>query len=842
MEIVFMKVIFLTIMLSLVLSLAKIPAMAAGIKSTNAEQDMAVNWAQAKLEGKEPKVSSSDYLQVIRNNDPVQLNERNGHPLNIHGVKYTRGLYCHAVSQVVVHLSSAAKSFEAVVGVDSNDQTLPVKGSIHFSVSANGNKLYSSPLIREGMPGAAINVKLNNATEVVLDVDDGGDGIACDQADWADAKITLANGEVIWLGELPIDNQTQKISVEPSFSFTYDGKSSQELLPRWSCSRSTKKLDVNRTKYTAVYTDPATKLEIECSGISYADYPVIEWVVNLTNRGMSDTPIIENIKAIDLPIGGFGTDQVKIHTTPGTTVQDTDFMPVSKAIAVGETQTYAPTTDGRPCAAAWPYFNINSSAGGAIVAVGWSGQWQTDFTRHTDGSIQMVAGQQLTHLKLHPGESIRTPLIAMLFYRGDWLRSHNLWRRWMLDHNLPRVDGKLPDPHFTPCSSHQYAEMTQADEASQKHFIDKYIENGMKPDYWWMDAGWYPCDGNWPKTGTWEPDPKRFPNGLRAVSDYAHAKGVKIIVWFEPERVYAGTWIYDNHPEWLLANQKNADGSLKRSENQLLNMGNPEALKWLTDHVDGLIKSQGIDLYRQDYNIGPLSFWRTNDADDRQGITENHYVSGYLAYWDELRRRNPSIFIDSCASGGHRNDLETMRRAIPLLRSDCLFEPNGQQGHTYGLSLWLPYYGTGSKSPDVYSIRSMMALNLIGCWDMRTDNTVDKKMLKRVWDQWRSVAGEMLGDFYPLTPYTLSNQQWMGWMYYTPEKGTGVIQLYRHGASPYVSAQFQLQGLDENVKYEVRNLDTGRVTRGTGKSLMREGITVNIKQMPGSAWYSIKKI
>ena len=68
-----------------------------------------------------------------------------------------------------------------------------------------------------------------------------------------------------------------------------------------------------------------------------------------------------------------------------------------------------------------------------------------------------------------------------------------------------------------------------------------------------MPAG-NPCGGEWVNTGTWEPDPVRFPNGLRAVSDYAHAQGVKIIVWFEPERVGdAKSWIATNHPDWLLS-------------------------------------------------------------------------------------------------------------------------------------------------------------------------------------------------------------------------------------------------------------------------------------------------
>ena len=122
--------------------------------------------------------------------------------------------------------------------------------------------------------------------------------------------------------------------------------------------------------------------------------------------------------------------------------------------------------------------------------------------------------------------------------------------------NLPRPGGKLPTPQMTPCSSHQFAEMTKADEASQIFFINRYLEEKIKIDYWWMDAGWYPCGGDWGKTGTWEVDKTRFPHGLRAVSDYAHRKGIKIIVWFEPERVAPGTWLYDNHREDLAAGRQ----------------------------------------------------------------------------------------------------------------------------------------------------------------------------------------------------------------------------------------------------------------------------------------------
>jgi alpha-galactosidase len=41
------------------------------------------------------------------------------------------------------------------------------------------------------------------------------------------------------------------------------------------------------------------------------------------------------------------------------------------------------------------------------------------------------------------------------------------------------------------------------------------------------------------------------------------------------------------------------------------------------------------------------------------------------------------MLINTCASGGRRNDLETLRRSVPLLRSDYILEPVSQQKVVY---------------------------------------------------------------------------------------------------------------------------------------------------------------
>src|ERR1035441_7586618 len=73
----------------------------------------------------------------------------------------------------------------------------------------------------------------------------------------------------------------------------------------------------------------------------------------------------------------------------------------------------------------------------------------------------------------------------------------------------------------------------------------------------------------------------------------------------------------------------------------------------------------------------------------------------------------------ACASGGRRNDLETLRRAVPLLRSDYIIEPVGNQCHTYALSFWVPFYGTGTSAIDPYLFRSVMCPSFTACFDMR---------------------------------------------------------------------------------------------------------------------------
>ncbi|MBM3883290.1 MAG: hypothetical protein FJ387_26870 [Verrucomicrobia bacterium] len=90
--------------------------------------------------------------------------------------------------------------------------------------------------------------------------------------------------------------------------------------------------------------------------------------------------------------------------------------------------------------------------------------------------------------------------------------------------------GDLPPPIFTLCSGGFFPGL-RGNEADELRFINAFAQAGIKLDYLWLDAGWYPCGNDWTQVGTWGHDPARFPRGLKAVSDHVHAKGMGLGLW-----------------------------------------------------------------------------------------------------------------------------------------------------------------------------------------------------------------------------------------------------------------------------------------------------------------------
>lgn len=627
------------------------------------------------------------------------------------------------------------------------------------------------------------------------------------------------------------------------FSFIYNGKPSSEFLSHWNVVRTVKVLDSNRQQIVLRFRDPETNLEVRCQMIRYKDFPVVEWTVYLRNEGKTDSPVLEDIQALNTRFfRETGTNQERefyLNYNKGGGSGPSDFAPMRTRLDPDSSKVVGSFWGGFPTAENLPFFNVKwenkNQNNGAIIAVGWPARWKVQFKRDNSRALSILVGQMHTHLLLHPGEEIRTPLVALLFWSGDQINSQNTWRRWMIAHNVPRQRGKLPKSMLEAASSSFFAEMVNANEQNQKQFIGRYLEEKIPLDYWWMDAGWYPNKGHdWQDLlGTWEADKARFPNGLKAVSDYAHSHGVKTLLWFEPERVMQDSWLFTHHQEWLLG----------EGNPRFFNHGNREANQWLIDHIDSVLTNERIDLYRQDFAVFSSGYWDKEDADhpNRQGIIENNHVVGYLRFLDELRRRHPDMLIDICAAGGKRLELENLRRAVPLWRSDYAQEPIGVQAQSYGLASWLPYSGTGVAVINSYDFRSEMCPSTVLNLDVRNVNA-NYFLLRKLIEQWRKIAPDYYGDYYPLTPYGLEKDAWIGWEYYRPETGSGFIQLFRRVNSTKESETIFLKGLNPNSEYKLIDFDNNQVVRIRGRELLFKGMTLTLSEKSQAKLIRIERV
>jgi alpha-galactosidase len=632
----------------------------------------------------------------------------------------------------------------------------------------------------------------------------------------------------------------------PPFSFDYDGKPSDAFIRNWKYSKTASKEDVN--SFRVEYKDPKTGLVAFCDVVAYPDFNAVEWTLRFRNDGNADSQNINNVKALNIKYGS-GNGYFLNHLN-GSSGAMNDFAPAYDSIEYGKPLTFNPA-GGRSSSGAFPFFNLMAPSGdnGAVISIGWSGSWKAEFSSSEKQGLKINAGLMNFDAFLHAGETVRMPLVSIMFWAGKDeamgstesglpmnMTGNNKFRRFVLAHHSRKVDGRLLDGPLCgglnwgdPEPLNEYTGMT-ADYA--KFLIDRYYEFDIFPDAFWLDAGWYKNSADWKNecnwyntVGSWTEDSERFPSTLREISDHAHKRGReyaertrqnglgKFMVWFEPERVYEGSDIFREHHDWLL--------TLKDSHQGLLNLGNEDALQWLCSYIGDFLESRGIDYYRQDFNVNPDAFWNAADSAGRHGITEVKYIEGLYEYWDYLLNHFPNMMIDNCASGGRRLDLETIGRSMPLWRTDYSYgEVNGYQNQTYGLEFFLPLHGTGIYKEDKFSARSAYSSAMVMNFKL-TDKNFSFFRMKDVYDEYRAVKPYFLEDYYPLCGVNdlTALDRWIAYELFRPSDGTGYVLAFRRKDNKDSEYKVCLKGLDPDKTYSLKNMDSGEEVSRSGREL-----------------------
>ncbi len=592
---------------------------------------------------------------------------------------------------------------------------------------------------------------------------------------------------------------------------------------------------------------------------SYPDFNAIEWVSWLENTDCEPTGIISELWDCDADIpfpyqaphahSAYIQDPAtatQIHHAHGSMWNPMEFCDLTKLLNVGARPEKFATSGGRSSQQFIPFFNCAYQNQGIAFGIGWSGQWHCNISR-SENSIRVQTGVENTNFKLLPGEKYRTSSIVIMAYDGDFLDGQNKWRRLIKKHFS--LVGKPGMDKTAPYCGGVWGGM------SSKAVIDRinYIkENNIPFEYIWMDAGWYGTStqespdeflGDWSAyTGDWTVNPTHHPDGLLDVRKAIKDSGLKFLLWVEPERVNEKSPIFKEHPEYF--------SDITEWGYRMLDLGRDDALEYSINTCCELVERLGINIFRQDFNFDPLKYWQDKEAADRIGINEIRYIMGVYKLWDTLLERFPGLMIDNCASGGRRIDMESIRRSLPLWRSDLAcpanYAPNGVQSHAIGFSTWIPYSGTGvgRELCDIYRFRSAYSpgLNSQCLWSERDPlpNEKQTQWLKKYSEEYLRVRPYLTCDRYPLTQPVVADDVWVGMQYHRPEDDTGVIQIFRRENSRYSCASFPLRGLKDDAVYKITDADTHTEIKALGKELAL-GFNVHINQPRTAKLYWIEK-
>ena len=583
-------------------------------------------------------------------------------------------------------------------------------------------------------------------------------------------------------------------------------------------------------------------LEIEARYGAWGETGVITRELHLANRGT--TPIrIESSPSLslDLPAGEYS-----LRYLYGGWGQERQLA----VEPVGAGARRFDQTRGRSAHGYIPWLSLRNERSGIeyIAELAWSGNWSMEIERHPGAAAARLRDQPLAvrmemrhdfggSLALAPGDEFALPRVALTASTGTLDDAANQMHRWQRAHVMPRSATNTPllvqFNSWYPYGAAVTAEnMMRAADAAAALGAEVYI----------MDSGWY-TSGDWTRTlGDYQANRQAFPNGIEELAAHVRRLGMKFGLWVEIENVGLQSRIYREHPDWCLPYLGKPAIAWDRCQ---LDFAKPEVRRWARATIDRLVRDNGLQWLKIDYNIDVGE--RFDPAGpDRAGRRLHDHIVAFYEFLDELRAAYPALVIENCSSGGLRFDTGIMAHAHTTWVSDNV-DPVASLQLGWGCTLQFPaelcnHWMVGDRDNGEVD-QSKPA----GWWDylFRVPMTGQFGISSRIteWGEplrqravenialYKRIRSTIAGaDVYHLTPAPGLERPrgWMGIQYVAPGGGRSVVLAYRLAGGAR-DTTLLLRGLDPAREYDVA-LDGRTVRRMPGRALAAEGLSVSLDE------------
>lgn len=281
-----------------------------------------------------------------------------------------------------------------------------------------------------------------------------------------------------------------------------------------------------------------------------------------------------------------------------------------------------------------------------------SGQWLIEYDTEPGQrlAIALSGPTEQEHgwwINLKPGQSFTTVPAAFGVVQGGISEAIGQLTRYRRAIRRPNADDEKLNIVFN-----DYMNCLEGDptEEKEKAMIDKAAAIGC--EYFCLDAGWYDKGFWWDKVGEWKESRERFPNGLKAVCDYAREKGMVMGLWVEIEVMGTECPLAKTLPDsWFICRHGKRHIDHGR---YLLDFRNPQVRTYCREVLDRLIADYGVGYFKIDYNV-TMGYGSDLDTDSCSGAILEHYRALHQWY-EDIFKDYPDLVIENCGSGAQRMD------------------------------------------------------------------------------------------------------------------------------------------------------------------------------------------
>ena len=664
-----------------------------------------------------------------------------------------------------------------------------------------------------------------------------------------------AHGQTKW------ENRTSEVLI-PSAEI-----SGQQVAVTWHFNREASQISGNRVEY--VYDSGLPHLRLTWEWFARQQYGPIEHQIRIENLESQEIwiPLQDSLGfnwQID-PQEGLEHFFVEKGANTPSPVGTHDVALTEGYHWTGYSTTYGDKSDSDPREIIpWSLVQRKDAAqDGWYAGIEFSGRTRVLLSRQKD-SLQAVMGLDPDpgpfRTRLAPGEAFESPVVFLSGFRDGPDGAGNILRRWVRAVLGNPLTWK--DPNYPLVVNNSWGGGMDVNEEIALRMVRDSAELGV--DMFHQDAGWFRG------VGDWYPHPQKFPNGLAAIADAAHKRGLRFGLWVdwtqaglstEPGALNAAD---PKVRDWMVTDLP-ADWKPEPFKGQTIDLGAPDAKQWAQREVERIVTDYHLDMLEHDgYLVAhgcdrtdhphaapdPLnkciykswgSYWvdSINSTD-----VSYHAVRAYYDIYSKLRQNHPGLLFEICNDGGRMVDFGSASHGDYFSITDT-YDPLSNRRAFYDTSFVLPLamlesYVEKWPVPRIENFRYMLRSGMMGWLTIMLDTNAwsaeQHEEAKQEIELYKKELRPLIRD---ANLYHISSRpdgiHWDGMEYWDTGRDKGVVYAFRGTVEDEKTHSFSLQGLELSARYRLRFHDHSSPDRTvTGQELVRSGLKVALS-LPNSS-------